>query len=163
MQLLKFSIRELLILVVLVALSATAFANVGNRWATAYCSFVIFALLIATLAVVFGRSSRRSFWAGFAFLGWSYLGLVYGWTGLSDGNLVTTELLTEAANHFAGGSDATLDSGGLPILDEPSLPLQVNSTESLHRIGHAAWALFFAIVGGIVARFLEASNETESS
>jgi hypothetical protein len=44
-------------------------------------SVAFFAMTCAPLGVAFGRNERRTYWTGFATLGWTYLVLAYApWT-----------------------------------------------------------------------------------
>jgi hypothetical protein len=79
----RFRIIDLIAVVALAALGATI-AHDNNIYTNYDPTFVIcpvavstalIALMAATIAAWYGRGSRRAFWWGFAFVGWTYLAL----------------------------------------------------------------------------------------
>ena len=102
MQSARFSIRALLATLALVGIAAAALSNASPFVAALTTSSVIVVLLVSVLAGINLQDSSRAFWLGFAICGWSYLFLIYGWTRLSDGNSLTTELLWQLADVLGG-------------------------------------------------------------
>jgi len=79
----RFRIIDLIAVVALAALGATI-AHDNNLYTNSDPTFVIcpvtvstalIALMAATITARYGRESRRAFWWGFAFVGWTYLAL----------------------------------------------------------------------------------------
>lgn len=100
----QFSLRELLALVVFVALGCAGFLQPSPLMASAVFSLTLVILSVAILAAVGKSSSARFFWIGFAVAGWGYLwlahwpdegplGLVPHWELQTTGPLLTTKLL----------------------------------------------------------------------
>ena len=73
----RFSIRTMMAVIVISAVGLAAIRNCSAVWAGAMFSITFFTLICSLLGVVFGRNMRRTYWSGFAVLGWSYLFLIY--------------------------------------------------------------------------------------
>ena len=68
----RFSLRTLAIAVAAVAIACFALVN-ANVWTAMSASTVVFLLLsLATVLAILPDGPRRSFWIGFAVLGWIY-------------------------------------------------------------------------------------------
>ena len=153
-----------MVCIAIVAVSVTALSQQFEFLSVTYFSLVLLLLAFAVLTSILGKHSSRSFWVGFAFFGWGYIALVFGWTGLADGNLVTTYALNESAE-WMGDTQASQD----PIrstfgpFDPYGAPNQVPNSPSLRylRVGHGCWALCLALLGGVSGQVVAAVRERE--
>ena len=69
----RFSLKQLLLATALVAVGCVALRNANTTWVAAMFGLAWMVLVASVLLVVFRDGERRSFWVGFAVLGWSYL------------------------------------------------------------------------------------------
>ena len=68
----RFSIRGLMIVIVILALAFTALRTPSRFWANAWFSLALGGVTIAIPAAVANVGDRRAFWIGFAVCGWVY-------------------------------------------------------------------------------------------
>jgi hypothetical protein len=73
---LRFTIRQLLLATVLIAVAIAALLNASGWWAAALSSSVLLILCAAVLLAVFRDGRRRAFWIGFSVFGWAYVALL---------------------------------------------------------------------------------------
>jgi hypothetical protein len=73
----RFTIGELILFVLVVAIGLAAIRSGSAAWAGGILSITLFAMIASILGIVLGRGLRRVYWSGFALLGWSYLFLMY--------------------------------------------------------------------------------------
>ncbi len=68
----RFSIRGLMIVIVVLALAFTALRTPSRLWANAWFTLALGGVTIAIPAAVANVGDRRAFWVGFAVCGWVY-------------------------------------------------------------------------------------------
>jgi membrane protease YdiL (CAAX protease family) len=151
----QFTIRSLLLALVLVAIACVALLN-ANRWWASGCKTASFALLTAAilLAVHSGRE-QRAYWVGFAVAGWVYVLLLAATAfGLST-ELITVEALDNLYPLFpwkekavAGELSLAFGQGGTMTAQE------VVHRNSFDAVGHAFFALIAALLGGTLSQWL---------
>jgi hypothetical protein len=75
MKPIRFNIRNLLIIIFILAIGFAALRESSDFWESGVFAPTIGVLLTSTLLAVHRTESRRAFWTGFALFGWVYLGL----------------------------------------------------------------------------------------
>jgi hypothetical protein len=118
---LKFSLRDLLLLIALISVACAALANTGIWWH----SIVVTATLTGmTGLVIWGTlhsGSRRAFACGWLLFAAGYLALVFGpWSGSNLGaNLITTKGLSQLELKARGNnpSPSVLSNNGKTVID----------------------------------------------
>jgi hypothetical protein len=73
MRRLRFTIANLLGVVLFVAVAVAALRAASEAWDGAVLGLTLLALLVAVLLAVHRADRRRAFWLGFALFGWAYL------------------------------------------------------------------------------------------
>lgn len=71
----RFTIAEIALFVLVLAIGLAAIRSGSDAWAGAILSVTYFTLFCSLLGIAFGRKTRRVYWLGFALLGWAYLAL----------------------------------------------------------------------------------------
>ncbi|MEX2121209.1 MAG: hypothetical protein WD847_16570 [Pirellulales bacterium] len=158
----KFSLLTLLGAVAVAAVGCAALSHPVQGSAMAVFTAAILLLFGAVLAAICCGAAARLFWLGFAILGWGYLLLV--WVCLenelepnTDGRiLATTWGLDELAE--ATLEPWNLEEGGRVYIHRKVIA----AWRCLLQIGHTLWALVFAFVGGVLARWLYVRRERHS-
>ena len=74
----RVSIAGMMSAIVLIAVSIAAFRFPTPLAANGFYTFALVVLASSLCGVVFCRSRRRAYWAGFAFFGWGYFLLIFG-------------------------------------------------------------------------------------
>ena len=170
----RFTIAEIALFVLVVALGLAAIRSGSRAWTGAVVSVTYFALFCSLLGVAFGRRGRRVYWAGFAVLGWGYLSLFYlPWEFASVGDgLLGRNFFRDVADIVhpdapapgglqslpptalgAGAVSGAFGGGGAGVLSN------VNVRDRVVRIGIALEALLWAFLGGWVARYFASGTE----
>jgi len=168
---LRFTLRQLLGLVALVAVAVPALMHASLWWAAAWLSGCLLVLGIALLGIVYRDGPRRAFWIGFALLGWGYTLTVYGpvLDRQVGHRLITTKVPAYA--QLQRGLDEPVSSGPVEIALHPKYDNIVYwVTESgtmlvdppqwdfFQQVGHSLFALLLAYVGGLVSRCFYATR-----
>lgn len=174
----RFSMRCLLIAIVVVAIGCAAVAYPSRSWASGLFSAVLLLLAFATLGAAVSRGAERAAWCGFAWFGWLYLVCACGpWFDRQVGpQLPTTRLiriwddrLKESVKPTnAGAVSMTLagSSDGASVwvvtqADGTSYHAQVArpNRQLLARIVHSLSAFVCALFGALAGRwFYESAN-----
>ncbi len=147
----RFSLRGLFAVVTVAAIGSAALANPTDLWASVVFSGTLGLLVVALLVAVARRSAGA---IGFALCGGVYLGLILA-PGAETNivpNLVTSKVLAGLDTWWHPSEiDAykILPSGGFIGSIDPTWP-----NHPFQRIGHSLFALLFAIVGSVIARWL---------
>jgi hypothetical protein len=68
----RFSIRGLMVVIVLLSVAFAALRFPTPLWANVWFSLTAAALTLAVPAAVYRRGEQRAFWVGFAVCGWVY-------------------------------------------------------------------------------------------
>jgi hypothetical protein len=174
MKRLRFTIGELILVVIVVAIGLAAIHSGSAIWAGVMTSIAFFVIITSILGVVFGRGMRRVYWSGFALLGWSYILLAYTpslrpYVGrfLLAPNLFDylAEVLHAQGQGGTGGGLASLPVEVLGSLATAGgfgggTVLNVNMTD-FEAIGKAMEALLWAFLGGWVACYFASGQDQE--
>lgn len=174
----RFTLLSLMVLVAFSAVGLAALVNASELWASATFTVTVSVLLVAILGIVLPRrESSRAFCAGLTVVGWGYMLIVFSpWfrpeSNLGPAPLLTTKLLeylydkvTEApavagaSKQFPRGSMAAR----IRALQRGSALRGALSTSRKHfqQVGHSLLGLFFAFLGGLLARYLYTTQEAK--
>jgi hypothetical protein len=168
----RFSISTMMAVIVVSAVGLAAIRNCSAVWAGAMYSITFFTLICSLLGIVFGRNMRRTYWSGFAVLGWGYLFLLYvPWLYDKVGGFLL------APNLFAYLEEilhANSQGGGLQSLPIGMLgavatgggfsgPTGIDAMSDCVRIGVAMEALLWAALGGYAACYFASGPGGESN
>jgi hypothetical protein len=178
----RFSIRGLMLAIVLMAAAFAALRTPSPFWANAWFSIALAGVTLAVPAALCTRDRERAFWCGFATCGWVYFLVSLGpWIHRETSfQLISTTALDIAAPHIV--DRGYLIRSYMAGFNPPSAPqdptpwqvwnlpdFSVNDTwrlgyATLHcpglylRIGHAAFCLLIAFLGGEASRYLHATR-----
>jgi hypothetical protein len=171
----RFSIRSVMAFIIVAGIGLAAIRIGSAPWSGAMFSITFFTMVCSLLGVALTRGLRRTYWSGFAALGWSYLLLTYApWLELKVGRfLLAPQLFPYLANVLDSGTQA---GGGFQ-----SVPIGAFSAAATGgmfgggfggaggrnlpdfiRIGVAIEALLWAFLGGWLARYFASGNREES-
>ena len=170
----RLSIAGMLGVVFVAAIGFAAVRSGSPAWSGLVLSITIFAMVASLLGVALRRRERRVFWAGFALLGWTYLGLTCTtWNGTIGRHLVGPTLFVavyDAIHAVEGGPSGVNALNGMPAFQGGmgggfrAMPLagggavQVPTVwtanpDDVVRIGMCLEALAWAYLGGWAARY----------
>ncbi|MGP0066450.1 MAG: hypothetical protein ACLQGP_23040 [Isosphaeraceae bacterium] len=176
----RFSIRGLMALIVLLAFAFAALRYPSRLWANAWFTLALGAVTLAVPAAIGGIGSERAFWCGFAVCGWVYfLVSLAPWIHAETGyQLLSTTILDVGSpyiidnrylvqSYVRGFNPPSAPESPTPwqVWNLPDFPQEANYRQgyaTLHcpwlylRIGHAAFCLLAAFLGGEAARYLYA-------
>jgi hypothetical protein len=176
----RYSIRGLMLLIVMLAVAFAALRYPSPFWANAWFSMALAGVTLAIPAAIGSAGGDRAFWSGFAVCGWVYfvMSLAPGIDRETSPQLLTTTILDVGSPYIIEKS--YLVKAYIKYFDAPSAPetptpwqawnlpeiMQAETWRlgyaTLHcpsfylRIGHAAFCLLAAYFGGEVARYLYA-------
>jgi hypothetical protein len=173
----RFTIAEIILFVLVLAIGLAAIRSGSDAWAGAIFSVTYFALICSLLGIAFGRRARRVYWVGFALLGWGYLSLFYVPWAMNEsvgeallganffqyvGDIVHPELsagvgLQSLPPAVVGANTVGGGFGGGPG-PGPNFAL-INARANVVRIGTVLEALLWAFLGGWVARYFASGPE----
>ena len=92
----QFSVRSLLVGLTIACVGIAALLNAGPWWEAAVWSGTLLILSFSILLIVYRRREGRSFWLGFAVLGWLYAGVVvHSWTPYANPNYTRRDPLAQ--------------------------------------------------------------------
>lgn len=162
----RFSIKGLMVVVILVAIGIAALRSASELWASFVLTLTFGLLATAGLGALFSRGERQVFWIGFAAFGWGYV-LVCFCTDVGQ-RMVTNPIIDRfyAAHgpwkrvNFVIATPAA--AGALPSQPVPVasvLAWESPQHQSFRRIGHSLFGLLAALLGGFVARYFAARNQ----
>jgi hypothetical protein len=178
----RFSIRGLMMAIVLMAAAFAALRTPSRLWANAWFSMALAGITLAVPAALCARDGDRAFWCGFAACGWVYFLVSLGpWVHRETSfQLFTTTVLDIAAPHIVENEyllRSYMAGFNPPKAPQSPTPWQVwnlpDFTEgetwhlgyaTLHcpglylRIGHAAFTLLLAFLGGEASRYLHSTR-----
>ena len=174
----RFSIRGLMLGIVLLAIALVALRTPSRFWANVWFSLALAGVTLAVPAALCTRDGDQAFWCGFATCGWVYFVVSLGpWIAPEASHqLLTTTALDIVAPHIIQ-QDYLIRSymAGFnpPSAPQAPTPWQIwnlpdfSQGERWHmgyatlqcpllylRIGHAAFCLLIAFFGGETARYL---------
>jgi hypothetical protein len=179
----RFSLRGVMMMIVLLAAAFAALRFPTPLWANVWYSLTLATLTLAIPAAVYRRDERRAFWVGFATCGWVYFILALApWFQTEIGfQLATTTILDVLApsivqqdyllRSYVGGFNppsapvepTPWQSWNLPEFPSEK-PWRLSGYATLHcpglylRIGHAVLCLLNALVGGEIVRSFGAAR-----
>ena len=156
----RFSIRALMVLIVVAALGLVALRNARYWWTGLLPLMAAVALEVAILGAMFLRGRRRVWWVGAAVSVGAYLFLTLDpWLSSDLGTAYVLKYayarLTPEENgpQYVDIRDIPVDSRLRPLLPETV------TFDAFERIGHAIFALLLGVLGGTVAVWFYARRE----
>jgi hypothetical protein len=171
----RITIAQSILVVLVAAVGLAAIRSGSAAWAGVMFSITFFAMICSFLGVALGRGTRRTYWSGFAALGWSYLLLIYvPWLHGKVGRFLL------APNLFAQLEEVLhpdVQGGGLQSLPVEILGAMatgggfgggsgagsgVDDLSDFVRIGLMMEALLWAFLGGWVACYFASGRDRES-
>jgi len=172
----QITIAELIFVVLVAAVGLAAIRSGSAAWAGAMLSITFFAMICSLLGIAMGRGRRRVYWSGFAFLGWSYLFLMYvPWLHGNIGRFLLAPNLfahLEEVLHSDPQAGSGLKSLPLGILGATATGggfggnAGVGGVEDFSdfvRIGMAMEALLWAFLGGWAACYFASGRDQAST
>ncbi len=178
----RFSIRGLMLAIVLLAMGFAALRTPSPFWGNVWFSVALAGVTLAVPAAVCTRDADKAFWCGFAVCGWVYFVASVGpWISSETSyQLLTTTVLDIAAPHIIQRDYLLrnyMTAFNPPSAPQAPSPWQIwnlpdfSLGERWHigyatlqcpvlylRIGHAAFCLVVAFFGGEAARYLYATR-----
>jgi hypothetical protein len=180
----RLTIRLLMGLVLFVAVGVAALRHASELWASLLLTAALLLFAVAALGAACSRGPRRAACGGFAAFGFGYLALCFGpWASTEvRPHLATSKLLDFVGAWISRTSPPVFVTRKVPVLgDVPHLgrlfatrvaapgparfagigPVAATANEPFVRVGHSLFALIFALLGGLVARYFSAAREHE--
>ena len=139
---LRFPLAGLLATVTVAAVGIFALVNANQMVATIVWSSTQLVMLLALLSMVCDRGPRRSFWLGFAIIGYGYLVIAYFDVGWRETSILATRLILDLIYKYS-------DLARNPIFNNPFGEADYRQYYDL--IGHCLFAWLFAFAGGWLA------------
>ena len=151
----RFSLAQLMGIVLYLSLGLAALRNADTLWASASFTLSILAISTALLGALIRRGRARPVWIGFAVFGWTYL--------------LASTLPPRASGGLGFGPvplPPNLIEWGMASLQPYLRPVpsgQMWNSGSLltpyEQVGHSLGIVLFGSVGGVVGRFLAMRDE----
>lgn len=176
---LRFTLAQLMAIVLFIGIGFAAVRASSLLWASAVFTLTVAVLSAGILAAMVRKGRARLTWAGFALFGWVYLGTTFGpWTaanGVGAPPYVTRWGLDYWDSKLSGSGPLQANRGPLQAnrIDTappgevlyPRYPLPLFPPDSFHfrRIGHSLAAILFGLVGAVVGRLLATKDEQPKS
>lgn len=142
----RFSLSALLWFVVVVAIAFAALASPLGWCRTALKATTLCCLFFAILAALRGQQSLRSFWLGFAVVGWGYFALQH----VMDADLPTHEVSLKAQRFLRPTKRV---SGRIANIEE---------TQACREVVRWLWPSLLGFVGGVAAHCLDVKRDVAS-
>lgn len=174
----RFSIRSVMAFIIVAGISLAAIRIGSAPWSGAMFSITFFTMVCSLLGVALTRGLQRTYWSGFAALGWSYLLLTYApWLVSKVGPfLLAPQLFPYLADVLDSGAQgggglqsvpvgaigAAATGGGFGGGFGGPVGRNLQSLQAFIRIGVAIEALLWAFLGGWVACYFASGNREES-
>jgi hypothetical protein len=176
----RFSIRGLMLLIVMLGAAFAAMRTPSPLWANVWFSLAVAGVTLAIPAAVYSRGGSQAFWVGFATCGWVYFIVALApWFQSEMGfQLVTTTFLDVLSPYIVQkeyllqtyiGAFNPPAAPGVPtpwqVWNLPEFPQErawhlgyvtLHSPGLYLRIGHEVFCLLVAFLGGEVIRYLHA-------
>jgi hypothetical protein len=132
----RFSIRNMMGLVVVSAIGLAALRNADAWWAGILSLLSVGAVGVAMLGAIFLRGREQAWWTGFAFFAGGYLALAVGpgLSGTFQSELNTTQLLRYIHGHFSPKAGQT--AGELQIVEDSRRQLVVQIGAAYRLVRH---------------------------
>jgi hypothetical protein len=135
----RFSLSALLWFVVVVAIAFAALASPLGWWTPAFKATTLCCLFFAILAAIRGRQSLRSFWLGFAVVGWGYFALQH----VMEAELPTSEVSLRVQEIVR---PARFVSGSIT---------NINEISACRDVIRWLWPCLLGFIGGVVTHILD--------
>jgi hypothetical protein len=169
----RMTTRRLMSVILVIGLGGAALQSSTVLWSSAVFTFTV-AILSATVLAAFAHQGlARMTWAGFALLGWLYLGTAFGpWAGVNGVSAppYLTKWLVDYAG-YAQHSKPTPDRGprgellflppvgipvfgGKPIWEAPPPSGPFPNALQFRRILHGFASILFGLVGAVLGPFI---------
>jgi hypothetical protein len=183
-----FSIRGLMVVIVLLCVAFAALRFPTPLWANVWFSLTVATLTLAVPAAIYRRGTQRAFWLGFAVCGWVYfmLALSPWFQGEGGFQLASTTILDVMSPHIVRKDDLLRNYVGgfnpqyAPVERTPwqawNLPefppenpwhrvgyVTLISPGVYLRIGHAFFCILVAFLGGGIVRYLAATCQVPAA
>ncbi len=146
----RFTIAQLMALILYVGLSFAALRNANDFWASATFTVAILAVSVALVGVIARKGKDRMTWTGFA---------VFGWTCL----LVVQLPPWPIGGQFGGPvpKPVLLIEWGMARLQSYINPLSLSggSWVQYDQISHSLGIILFGLVGAVLARLLAVKDD----
>lgn len=155
----RFSLKWLLALVAMVAVTAAALASSSHAWFAAVCTGLSALLLVALLVAVFGAGRKRFFAGGF-FVGALFYLLLWNtatsthWLEVQQFDLLTVRLVDRLYKLVVRQVPRTTPTGTLPdgrIINFPVAITDVPDFGRFRKIAHWLIAWYVGIGSGLLA------------
>ena len=179
----RFSVRTLMLVIVVLAVAFAGLRSPSPLWANLWFSLALAALTLSVPAAVYRRGEQRAFWVGFATCGWVYFVLsLLPWFQSEIGfQLFSTTILDVLAPHivqkeyllrnYVGSFNPPFDPTAPSPWQHWNLPefppetpwrmmgyVTLISPALYLRIGHAVFCMLIALLGGEIVRLLAATR-----
>ncbi len=144
----RFSIRALMVLVLVCSVGLAALKNANELWAATMVLASFMASGIAVLGAFNSGGGERAWWLGFAVFCGGYLGLTFGNMQNDEQRtkLGTTQLLDAIHSRITPPISAGTLSQQVIAIEERTAKLN-----TIRRIGHSLIAFVAGLLGGTVA------------
>jgi hypothetical protein len=150
----RFTIAQLIAIVLFAGVGFAALRSLTMLWASAIFTLTLAVLLIGVLGTMAHRGRARLTWAGFALFGWAYLFALFGaWpdlNGLTTPPLLTTRLLQQVGPQILGSAWSGPVYAGEETVAVAGVT--VRSPKQFRRIGHCFMSLVFGLVSAGIGR-----------
>jgi hypothetical protein len=164
----RFSLKWLLAMVAMVAVTAAALASASPAWVTAVFTALAALLLVALLVAVFGAGRNRSLAGGFVVGALFYLVLWHAvmspnWLQLGESDLLTWPMVARLHELVARQEPPTMPTGTLPdgtVINFPVAVDYVPNPVRFRKVAHCLIACYVGIGSGLLARRLRANAAT---
>lgn len=183
----RFSIRGMMIVILLLAMAFAGLRTPTRLWANVWYTMSLFGVAIAIPLAVAEHEGRRLFWIGFAVCGWVYFLIALApWVEEQTSyRLATTAVLDIISpsvldtKYLARIYMQTMQPPSSPtrptpwqvwnLTEYPMAPVWWHGYAELHapllyfRVGHSAFCLILAMLGGEVTRYIGTRNRARSA
>jgi hypothetical protein len=165
---LRYSLKKLLLAIIVMALFCAALAGPSYYWAETLRLFTLLGVLAAIVVSLLGSGATRAFAVGFAVFGGVGLYLVAGsadWTGANKAFPLFDLLLDWLHTSIHGNSPRTpppFVGSSLDKLDAGTHAINqyLEQREYFFRVGHLFLALLFGVLGGIVGAICHSRSQS---
>jgi hypothetical protein len=164
---LGFSLKAMLLATATIALAIAGMLQASLWWASICVSLLLAMLTFSLLAAIFRRGPTRTFWIGFAIVGWTYAAVLYApaLDRTVGHRLITTKILAKIRPWFGKTNipayrtdppaeeialDAAFD-GLFHIHSGNVIPYQPPQWDAFQCPGHMFFGIWLAGLGGIIS------------
>jgi hypothetical protein len=176
MSRLRFTLAQLMAVVIFAGFGFAALRSATPRWSSVVFTLTVAVLLAAILAAIARRGRARIMWTGFALFGWFYLGTTFGPWAAGNGVTAPPYLTKWALDYLdarfwavaqapagrmdTGPSGEVLFQRFLLGMPPGNAPIQFTPDSSqFRRIGHSIAAILVGLLGAVLGRLMAAKDE----